>query len=129
MRFLRSLADFHFMYLHRPASMITFVKCQLRATMVALALERYRRDHGVWPSSLDELTPAYLTSIPLGLFDGKPMIYKRLKDGVVVYTVGADQVDRGGMLARESWGFKVLDIWDVSSRRQQPSASSLSQDP
>jgi hypothetical protein len=121
------------MDLYRPATSVAYVRCQLRATIVALALERYRRDHGVWPAKLDELTPNYLQSIPLGEWDGKPLIYKRLKDGAVVYTLGPDLIDRGGTLARHSWNMDGHDIgvrlWDVSSRRQQPVPPSPGQEP
>ena len=125
--FLTSLTDIYLMDLHHPATTVAYVRCLLRATIVALALERFRRDRGDWPARLDELTPKYLKSIPLGEWDGKPLIYKRLPDGAVLYTVGADLIDRGGSLARFSGNHYRHDIgvrlWNVPSRRQSPSLS------
>jgi hypothetical protein len=108
--------------LNQPAMFFACFRCQLRTTIVALALERYRLAHGVWPSTLDELTPTFLKSIPHGQFDQKPLIYKRLKDGVIVYTLGADLADRGGMFLRGQWHSGRTDIgvrlWDPAYRRQ-----------
>ena len=128
-QFLTSLTDIYLMDLHQPATRVAYAHCISRTTIVALALERFRRDRGDWPAKLDELTPKYLKSIPLGQWDGKPLTYKRLKDGAVVYTVGPDLIDRGGTLARHSWFIDRHDVgvrlWDVSSRRQQPKAETV----
>jgi hypothetical protein len=121
--------------LNHSAYFVECTRCQLRATIVALALERYRRQHGVWPSSLTELTPTYLKSIPTGPFDGKPLIYKRYKDGVVIYTLGADLIDYGGKLAREQWSWSNqkhdlgVRLWDVPNRLQKTNVPSEAQGP
>jgi hypothetical protein len=95
----------------------------LRCTIVALAAERYRRDKKAWPDKIDQLCPQYLASVPLDPFDGKPLRYRRVKDRVVIYSVGPDGVDNGGNLDREhNWASSGTDIgvrlWDVSQRRQ-----------
>ena len=59
---------------------------------VAIALRRYRLDHGAWPPTLDALVPSYLdtleacplTGLPLGYADGK------------VWSGGGDFDDDGG---------------------------------
>src|SRR5262249_8608825 len=63
----------------------------LRCGVTAVAAERYRLAHGRWPERLQDLVPDYLSKVPMDLFDGQPLRYRRLKDGVIVYTVGADQ--------------------------------------
>jgi hypothetical protein len=94
----------------------------------ALAVERYRRARGKWPESLDELTPAPLAEVPLDPFDGAAVRYRRLQDGVVVYSVSTDRVDDGGTLDREQPIRPGTDIvcrlWDVAQRqhRQAPAA-------
>jgi hypothetical protein len=125
----RSRADlvtFQLRQVYMGAYLIAYTRAQLRAAIVAVALERYRRQRGGWPSSLAELTPKYLKAVPLGVFDGKPLIYKRLKDGVIVYTVGADLIDRGGNLARQrTWmgGFDFgMRLYDTASRQPEPAA-------
>jgi hypothetical protein len=126
------LVSFQLRQVHMGAYFTAHTRAQLRAAIVALALERYRRQHNAWPSSLAELTPKYLKAIPLGVFDGKPLIYKRLKDGVIVYTVGADLVDRGGNLTRQqNWwgGFDFgMRLYDPASRQPQPAAPSEGSD-
>jgi hypothetical protein len=94
----------------------------LRSGVVALAVERYRHEHGRWPNTLAELVPAQLEKIPPDPFDGNPIRYRRLPDGVVVYSVGVDGVDNGGALDRRNprrLGVDVgLRLWDVANRRQ-----------
>jgi len=94
----------------------------LRCAIVALAVERFRISHGHWPDSLTSLVPEYLGKVPLDPFDGKPLRYRLLKDGVIIYSVGPDETDDGGNLDRENpikpgtdLGFQ---LWDVNSRRQ-----------
>ncbi len=96
-----------------------------RCLIVLVALERYRQAKGVWPATLDELVPGLLKAVPLDPNDGKPLRYKKLSDGVVVYSVGRDKVDDGGIIhgmkpnasGRRDWG---LRLWDVAHRRQPP---------
>ncbi|HTU90843.1 MAG TPA: hypothetical protein VMF69_12260 [Gemmataceae bacterium] len=96
----------------------------IRCTIVALAAERYRRECGAWPDTLEKLCPKYLTAVPLDPFDGEPLRYLRLKDGVIIYSVGQDAVDNGGNLDREHPNQPGADIsfrlWDAAKRRQPP---------
>jgi hypothetical protein len=96
----------------------------LRCAFVAVALERYRRDHGQWPETLDALVPQYLAAVPKDPQDGKPLRYKRRPDGVVVYWLGQDGTDDGGKIDRAKYLTKGTDqgvqLWDVSRRRQLP---------
>src|SRR5262249_36301365 len=59
----------------------------LRCASVALALERYRCDHGHWPERVDALVPHYLAAVPKDPQDGKPLRFKRLPDGVIIYWI------------------------------------------
>jgi hypothetical protein len=96
---------------------------QLRCAAAALAAERYRRQHGRWPESLDALTAAgFLDKVPADPFDGKPLRLRRLDDGLVIYSVGPDLTDDGG---RTDWKQPLkpgtdlaFRLWDVAQRRQ-----------
>jgi hypothetical protein len=94
----------------------------LRCAAVAVALERYRRDHGAWPDTLDALVPKYLAAVPKDPMDGLPLRYRRRTDGVVVYSLGADATDDGGKIDRFKYMTKGTDqgvqLWDVGQRRQ-----------
>jgi hypothetical protein len=96
----------------------------VRSAIVLVAVERYRRAHDRWPRKLADLTPKYLAAVPLDPYDGKPLRFRRLPDGVVIYSVGPDLVDHGGTLDRENPLRPGTDLgcqlWDVSKRRQKP---------
>lgn len=97
---------------------------EVRCAAVALACERFRRKHNTWPESLDRLVPDSLDAVPLDPFDGAPLRYRRLDDGVVVYSVGPDRRDDGGSV-RERLPFESANdigarLWDTARRRQPP---------
>lgn len=104
----------------------------LRCTSVALAAERFRREKRVWPHSVDELCPHYLAATLLDPFDGKPLRYRRVEDGVVIYSVGQDGRDNGGDLDPEHRNQSHADIgfrlWDVAKRRQPPRQKELKEE-
>src|SRR5262249_16174884 len=61
-----------------------------RTAAVALGVERYRQRTGAWPETLAALVPGLLHEIPTDPYDGAPLRYRRLADGVVIYAVGSD---------------------------------------
>jgi hypothetical protein len=67
-----------------------------RTATTAIALERFRIAERTLPNALDELVPKYLNAVPQDPFDGKPLRYKKLAKGYVVYSIGEDKVDDGG---------------------------------
>jgi hypothetical protein len=99
----------------------------VRCLLVLLAVERYRLEEGRWPRALAELMPKYLSAVPLDPFDGKPLRYKRLGDGIEVYSIGPDEADNGGAIDRENRYRPGTDfgcrLWDVPRRRQPPRAT------
>ncbi len=70
---------------------------RMRAARAALAVERYRLAHGQLPESLDALVPEFLDEIPADPFGDGPVKCKRLENGYVVYSVGHDGEDDGGL--------------------------------
>ena len=72
---------------------------------VGIALERYRLDHGTYPTGLGALVPGYLPVIPEDLFDGEPLRYvpKAGLAGYLLYSIGRDQVDHGGSEEPEAY--------------------------
>jgi hypothetical protein len=83
----------------------------LRCLSVALAAERHRLDHGDWPDAP--------VNLPLDPFDGQPLRYRKLADGLMVYSVGFDEADDQGNLRKDphevgsDFGFR---LWNPSHR-------------
>jgi hypothetical protein len=95
----------------------------VRCMLTLLAVERYRRQQGAWPKTLAELTPKLLKAVPLDPYDGKPLRYMEVPDGVIVYSIGPDRADDGGRINRAHPAATGTDIgyqlWDVPWRRQK----------
>jgi hypothetical protein len=96
----------------------------LRCMLAGLAAERYRQVHKDWPESLDKLCPQFLADVPRDPFAGEPLCYRRVEEGVVIYSVGSDGVDNNGNLDPAHANQPGVDIgcrlWDVAKRRQPP---------
>ncbi len=70
-----------------------------RIVITALALERFRLRHGVYPNALAQLVPELASSVPVDFMDGQPLRYRPTNDGhFVLYSVGLDCIDDGGKL-------------------------------
>ena len=103
------------------------VVTQLRdATLVSIALELYHREHGAFPESLDELVPAFLEEIPLDRFDGKPLKYHLTPEGPVLYSVGTDRDDDGGVAPEFGNALEWFTPTEVeAARRGDPEAPTI----
>jgi len=74
---------------------------------------------------LDKLKKAgYVREALSDPYDGQPLRWLRLDDGVEVYSIGPDGEDNGGKMDRQhpltpgtDLGFR---LWDVAKRRQPP---------
>jgi len=74
----------------------TTVTARLRAARTAIAVERFRLVHGQPPHSLTELDPFGVGAVPIDPYSGRPLLYKKLAKGYVVYSIGEDEKDDGG---------------------------------
>jgi hypothetical protein len=93
----------------------------LRCTQAGLAAERFRLAHGRWPDSLSALVPEFLGEVPTDPFDRQPLRFRRCVQGIMIYSVGPDGHDDGGILDRQhsASGSDVgFQLWDLSARRQ-----------
>jgi hypothetical protein len=68
-----------------------------RLVRVALAVENYRNDNGKLPENLNELAQKYFTRVPEDPFTGSELAYRRTDKGYVIYSVGPDRDDNGGL--------------------------------
>jgi hypothetical protein len=94
-------------------------RAKARIAQTVLAIERFRLAHaGQLPESVDSLMPAYLRAIPSDPFDGKPLRFKRRDLGYIIYCVGPDTVDDGGL--ERPVKYKEKDPWDVIFAVEMP---------
>jgi hypothetical protein len=63
-------------------------RAELLSVAALIACERFRLKHGRWPESLAELPKDLLPAIPVDPYNGEPMKFARLDDGITVYSVG-----------------------------------------
>jgi len=97
---------------------------RLRCAVAALGVERYRLANNALPEKLEDVVPKHLEEIPADPFDGKPLRYKKLDKGYVIYSIGPNGVDDGGIdkdqsKAQTSRRWRRLDIiFRVEKRRK-----------
>jgi hypothetical protein len=105
-------------------------QARVRCAIGALAAERYRREHGLWPDRPHELEGKQLANLPLDPFDGQPMksIFLMMEvDGPQppeFFSIGHDGQGIDAFRARMYPSAPRVDIrfrlWHVSQRRQPP---------
>jgi len=75
------------------------VEADLRQARLAVALERFRREHGAFPDRLSQLAPQYVRSVLADPMDGEPMRYaKDSANRFRLWSVGQNLDDDGGKL-------------------------------
>ncbi len=95
-------------------------RANCRCITAALAAERYRLDHGTWPTTWEQLSPKYLPATLLDPFTGKPLIIKKLPDGIMIYTVYYNGIDDGGKIFptdKQFQGDIGYRLWNPEQRR------------
>jgi hypothetical protein len=69
---------------------------QARMARTVIALVRYKAEHETYPEAVDALVPEYCDAIETDPFVDEALVYRREKDGFVLYSVGPDETDNGG---------------------------------
>jgi hypothetical protein len=77
----------------------------------ALALRVYHIRHGSYPDSLRQARQALGWHLPKDPFSGKDFVYRREGKGYVLYSVGLDMKDNGGMDFR---------VWEQTAPPKRP---------
>ena len=68
------------------------------ATLAMLAIEIFKREHGDYPETLEELVPRYLPELPADYFNpGYSIQYVIVGDGYLLYSAGTDGDLDGGV--------------------------------
>ena len=69
----------------------------LEVEKAALALACHKARHGRWPARLDDLVGELIKEVPTDVFSGRPLVYRLESDGYVLYSVGSNGRDDGGL--------------------------------
>jgi len=80
-------------------------KTEVHATVAVLALLRYQKDKGSFPEDLEQLISAgYLKQPPDDVFSEKPLVYRNTEEDFILYSVGPDFIDDGGVSSKDRKG-------------------------
>ena len=83
-------------------------RCEAIAT--ACAATRFRRAHGRWPTSAEELVPDFMRHVPIDGYTGAPVRMAEDGEGFRIWSVGQNLRDDGGV-----GGAKGLEPLDSSA--------------
>jgi hypothetical protein len=72
-------------------------EAERRLVVTAIALERYHHQYGRYPDTLEKLVPRFVATAPVDFMDGQPLRYQPGKQGYLLYSVGLDCIDDGGV--------------------------------
>ena len=71
---------------------------RLRLGQTAIALQQFYNSNGnKFPDALTELSPKFIGSVPNDPFDGQPLRYRKAGAGFLLYSIGPDLKDDGGV--------------------------------
>jgi hypothetical protein len=68
-----------------------------RLARLAVATTAYQVTNGKLPGTLDDLAPEFIPALPVDPFDRKPLKMAAADGGLVLYSVGWDGIDGGGV--------------------------------
>lgn len=110
----RALREFEFMTEAKTRTRIFVAR-------LGIACEIYRAEHGHYPENLSQLPDELTKGTAIDPLSGKPLIYKRLESGFIIYSVGLNgKDDRGQETSWPSWkvypGQNDDIVWKISSR-------------
>jgi hypothetical protein len=71
---------------------------RIRLSALGLAAAAFRARENRYPASLDELVSSSAAALnTVDPFDGRPLRLKAVENGLILYSVGADRADNGGV--------------------------------
>lgn len=81
--------------------------------IAAIAIKRYELRHGQPPATLAALAPEFLSEVPADFMDGKPLRYRLIGTGILLYSVGDDATDDGGNSSPTAANPRALSPWSA----------------
>ena len=92
-------------------------KAAVEAVLTIITILRYNQETGDYPDNLAKLTEAgFLKALPIDPYSDQPLVYKKTDNNFLLYGVGENFKDDGGMIAKvngrpRSWGTKDEGDW------------------
>ena len=78
-------------------------KAKESALITTISILRYKEDKGQLPENLDQLVSTeYLNELPMDPYSDGSLVYRRIGDYFMIYSLGADFDDDGGVYSE--WG-------------------------
>lgn len=78
---------------------------RLAIARLGLRVDRYFQQNGTFPDSLHKVLDGKLRTLPVDLLSGKPLVYRRLPVGFMIYPVGENGIDDGAGLKPDPWEY------------------------
>ncbi len=70
---------------------------RINGSRIFIALHRYAQQHGTYPGSLPTLASGLKWTVPLDPFSGEQFKYRREGKGFLLYSIGTNLKDDGGL--------------------------------
>lgn len=101
----------------RAGTKVDQAQADIDLCRLVLALKAHKRDTGAYPATIKQLQPSLDWTIPGDPFSGQPYVYRRQEQGFILYSVGENAVDDGGMSEYEpqtgKWRGTTSDtVWE-----------------
>ncbi len=93
-------------------------KCDLAVANIelcrtVLALKAYKYERGSYPASLKDLRKTLDWQLPKDPFSGQQFVYVPEEDGFILYSIGPNMIDDGGLPERDEHGKWRGDVSDI----------------
>ena len=73
------------------------LRARQNGVILALAAYRYHLQHNKWPTKAEELVGDYLKEVPVDILTGQPLRFRIEDNQPLIYSVGLDYDDDGGV--------------------------------
>ncbi len=102
------------------ANKFAFAQESVDLARVAIVLERDCMAHGKYPEALAALAPQFIDKLPHDVIGGGPLKYSRTDNGFVLYSIGWNEKDDGGVSASMKNGLLNSDdgdwVWQSAAK-------------
>lgn len=117
-----SRADGHPIFeVYDPTIDYIWFEFRLRSVRLAMLIDAYRQKMGALPDSLDVLDPVAVAAIGGDPYVDRPLGYRVVEEGFLVYSVGRDLVDDGA----EYKGFVMGDLVERFEKKNRGDLRSI----